>query len=162
MATLVSRAQLAIAARRPIADDDAFATYILEAASGLVCDTAEHPEWEEDVANAPRPAKRICLEVARRSYTNPDFEIAYGLGPLSGRSLDIAALGLNLSEAEEAVLVNLQGGPEASGGGLWVQPLGGGLEQIDTVFVAQAGAPQADMIPYLDPSELDAMTPPED
>lgn len=155
MATLISVAELAIYTGSTIASDDPRALMVIELASGLVCDEARHPDWET-TAVPPRAARRICFQVAARTYTNPELEVAYGIGPLSGRTIDWAAYGLTLTPPEEDELGELRG-EDGGGSGLWVLPIAG-VDQIDdTVYVPSE--PGLQTIPYLDPNELDAMTP---
>lgn len=162
MATLVNITLLAVMARRPIEPDDEFALLVLSEASGLVCDTAQHPEWEQNPANAPRTARRICLQVAYRTFTNPEFEVQYGLGPLSGRSLDLYAMGLNLTEHEQEQLEALQGATGGAQKGLWVQPLDGGVAPDLTVYARDRAYPLSNPIPFLTPEDAFLMTPLED
>src|SRR5688500_14520093 len=101
MPTLASISELKVVAQRPDLDnEDPFALLILELASNKVTDYCGHPEWEEDGtgdATPPRAARRIALFMAKRTFENPDAEVAYGVGPLSGRSLDWSAYGLYLT-----------------------------------------------------------------
>lgn len=158
MATLINVATLATFARTEIEPDDEFALLVLDEASGLVCDTAKHPEWEDSPSTSPRAARRICLQVAYRTFSNPDFEIAYGLGPLSGRSLDLYAMGLNLTEAETEELEDLW--PTSSSGGLWVQPIDGDSTMYPSEVMAHdRWYPASDPIPFLGPEDAYAMTP---
>lgn len=158
MATLISVQELALWTSTTIAADDPKALLVLELASGLVCDTAEHPEWEVDVV-PPRAARRICFQVAGRTWTNPDLEVAWGIGPLSGRNLDWAAYGLTLTPAEEEELEDLQGGPDDGINGLWILGVVPEPTVDPIVYVNDQYGQQT--IPYLDPRELDAMTPEE-
>lgn len=163
MTTIVSVAQLEVATQSVAGSlaDDTFAAWVLEEASGLVCDTARHPEWEDDPSKAPRVARRICLMVAKRTYENPGSVIQEGaVGPLGGdRVLDAQAMGLNLTEAEEEELIDLRGGGNA--GGLWVQPIGDGDAPDRTVYLFDSsGSDWA--IPYADFDSTDAFNTPDD
>lgn len=155
MATLITVPELALFSRRTIASDDPLALLIIELASGLVCDTAEHPDWELTVT-PPRAARRICLQVAARAFTNPEMETAYNIGPLGGRVLDWAAYGLTLTPPEEEELEDLQGVPGGTNG-IWIQPLADSTSLDLTVYVDDPYGLQT--IPYLDPAESDGMTP---
>jgi hypothetical protein len=138
--------------------EDPYAAMILELASGLVCDTASHPEWETSGAGGPRAARRICLQVAGRTYTNPDLETSSNTGPIGSRVIDWAAYGLTLTEAEEEELEGLQGIDDAPKTGFWTLALfGSEAERVDTVYLPDSNGAQP--IPYLDPSESDALTP---
>lgn len=160
MATLIDIPTLATFARTEIDPNDEFALLVLEEASGLVCDTAGHPEWEDNPTSAPRAARRICLQVAYRTFTNPDFEVAYGLGPLSGRSLDLYAMGLNLTDVEMETLEDLQ--PKGTSG-LWVQPITSDTDDYPKeVYAHDVRFPFSDAWPYLSPPDAYAMTPEDD
>lgn len=158
---LRSLADLRVSARRDIADDDEFALLVLEEASGLVCDAAGRPEWEDDPGAAPRPARRICLAVATRTYTNPEFEVQTTMGPLSSRILDLGALGLNLSDAEREELEDL-GAKESGDNGLWIATLAGGRNYDRTLYVRDTWAPYSDPIPYFDTDSSGAGIQPDD
>lgn len=87
----------------------AFATLVIDLASDLIRDTAEHKEWT--AADVPFKAKLITLLVAKRTFQNPNNVVAEGgLGPLGGdRFLDMHAMGLYLTEAERDELLGLRG-----------------------------------------------------
>lgn len=165
MANLVSVAQLEVATQNTPGSlvDDAFVAWVLEEASGLVCDTAHHPEWEDDITLAPRTAKRICLLVAKRTYENPGAVVVEGgVGPIGGdRVLDTQAMGLMLTEAEEEELVDLRGGPGNDPNGLWIQPINDGTATDRTAYLFDSsGSDWA--IPYGDYGTTDAFTAPGD
>lgn len=159
MTTLVSVAQLEVATQNAPGSlvDDAFAAWVLEEASGLVCDTARHAEWEDDPSTAPRAARRICLMVAKRTFQNPDAVTVEGaIGPIGGdRVLDFQAMGLMLTEAEEEELIDLRGGAGGSGG-LWVQPIGEAAADRTAYLFDSSGSDWA--IPYGDFASTDAFT----
>lgn len=100
---------------------DPFAEEVLDKVSGLVRFVSGHPEWEPETV--PFDARLVALVVAKRSYANPDQEVASGVGPISGRVLDVAAMLLDLTDTERATLIlyNANGDPSAAGGGLWIQ-----------------------------------------
>lgn len=159
MPEIITLAELAVFTRSDPEEvaDDPYAKMILELASGLVCDTAAHPEWET-ANSAPRGARRICLQVAGRTYTNPDLETSSNTGPIGSRVIDWAAYGLTLTEAEGEELEALRGGGTSSGKGFWtLQLFASESTPLRTIHVADENGSQ--MIPYLDPSESDAMTP---
>lgn len=156
--------ELRVSARRPdIADDDEFAILVLTEASGLVCDTAGHPEWEDDPGAAPRPARRICLAVATRTFTNPEFEVQTAMGPIGSRILDLGALGLNLSEDERLELEKL-GAAESgnTGNGIGLLTLAGQNNYDRTLYVRDTWAPYSDPIPYFDTDSSGAGLEPDD
>lgn len=156
MASLITLEQLATWTRTVIAPDDPLALMVVDMASGLVCDEALHEDWEVDVT-PPRAARRICLQVAGRVWTNPEMETSYNIGPLGGRVLDWAAFGLTLTPPEEDELQDLRGVAGAGPGGLWIMPIAGVPVVDDTVYVNDQYGMQT--IPYLDPNESDIMTP---
>lgn len=82
------------------------------------------PEWT--YVTAPFDVKMVVLQVAKRCYANPDQEVASGVGPISSRVLDAAALLLELTDSERATLTkyNAAGDPDGSreGGQIFVQP----------------------------------------
>lgn len=119
MASLVSRAEFATWVRRDIAEDDEYATLVLELASEQVREAARQPAW--DAATVPFRARLIAMVVAGRAYTNPDRETATSVGPLSSRVVDEAAAGIMLTEVERTELETMK--PAATGGrrGIWVQ-----------------------------------------
>lgn len=165
MATIVTTAQLEVATQNAPGSlvDDAFVDWVLEEASGLVCDTARHPEWELDPTTAPRTAKRICLLVAKRTYENPGAVVMEGgVGPIGGdRVLDAQAMGLMLTEAEEEELIDLRGMPGSDPGGLWLQPINDDRNRDRTAYLFDdSGSDWA--IPYGDFDTTDAFTTPDD
>lgn len=164
MSALVSLATLRIVARRPSISGDtetpdgAFAAWVLDTASALVCDTAGHPEWET-TGTPPRTAVIICTQVAVRTYLNYEQVVQSSVGPLSERVREEAAMALELTPSEIASLEALPGG-DSSGGGFWVQPLANDAGQInDPIFLHDPVWPTSDDIPYLDGETDDAMTP---
>lgn len=120
MATLVNVTELAIWTRQEIDPDDEFALMVLELASELVIDYCKQPTWEDTPADAPRTARRICLIVAGRTFTNPDQEISSSIGPISSRVRDEVAAGMTLTEAEQDELDALKGSGTDGVNGLWV------------------------------------------
>lgn len=160
MPTIVTLAELAVFTRSDEEDvlDDPYAAMVLELASGLVCDAAQHPEWETAGGTVPRAARRVCLQVAGRTYTNPDLETSSNTGPIGSRVIDWAAYGLTLTEAEEADLTELIGSADAPRTGFWTLRLFASEDRaVDTVYLQDSNGSQS--IPYLDPSESDALTP---
>jgi hypothetical protein len=140
-----------------------FATMVIDLASDLIRDTAEHAEWTD--ATVPFRAKIICLLVAKRTYQNPNAVVAEGgVGPLGGdRVADIQAMGLYLTDVERADLEALRGdGTSASDPKrLWILRVNSGLPAIDTGYVFDdSGSDWA--IPYIDFNTTDAMTDPSD
>jgi hypothetical protein len=132
---LITIATLAVAARKDAAKLalKPYAHYVVEQASATVCDTAEHPEWET-AGGAPRKARSICMQIAVRALLNPELEVAYTTGPLSGRNRDEWAFGFEPTPYEREQLEEMQGGPGGSLG-LWVQPIDGGIQDIRGVIL---------------------------
>ena len=125
MATLISFAELATWTQNDPADvaADPFAAEVLDKVSGLVRFLTGHPEYEP--SNAPFDVTMVALQVAKRTYANPDQEVATGVGPISSRVLDAAAMLTELTESERRTLTkyNPAGDPDNPPvGGLWVQP----------------------------------------
>lgn len=139
MTLLCDLATLRIVARRPNISDDlqttdgAFANWVLTESSGLVCDTAGHPEWET-TGTPPRSAKRICTSLAVRTYLNFEQVVQSSVGPLSERVREEAAMALELTEAEEETLEAIPGGQSGTGG-FWVQPFVNPDSVDDRVFL---------------------------
>lgn len=104
-------------------DREEFAEDVITEASAVVREAAHHEDWT--INTAPLVAKRIAFQVAKRTYTNPDGEVQYTLGPMGGRVLDREAMGLYLTEEEEAALNALWPAEDvpSSGGALWIQPI---------------------------------------
>lgn len=141
----------------------AHATMVIDLASDLIRDTAEHKEWTS--ATVPFRAKLICLLVAKRSFQNPDAVLVEGsVGPIGGdRVTALHALGLYLSDVEKADLVALRGdGTQATNPNrLWVLTNGGGIPESTTGYVFDdSGSDWA--IPYVDLGETDLMNDPAD
>jgi hypothetical protein len=160
MASLVSVSELAVWCRQDIDSGDQFALTVLEAASLLVRDAAGHPEWT--AATAPARAKLICALVAKRTYTNPDQEIATSVGPISSRVLDEAAAGMKLTEQEITELAAI--GAETPGGtakkaGLWAYSTVAKADQPVMYLYTEPGSDWP--IPYLD-TALDGYAAPDD
>jgi len=122
MAHLISFAELATWTQNDVAEvtADPFAEEVLDKVSGLVRFLAGQPEWE--IATTPFDARLVALVVAKRTYANPDQEVATGVGPISSRVLDVAALLLDLTDTERATLTkyNADGDPDVGGGGLYL------------------------------------------
>lgn len=160
---LVTLPVLRTVARRPgiSADpqtvDGAFAAWVLEESSGLVCDAAGRPDWEINVT-PPRTAKRIATALAVRTYLNFEQVVQSSVGPLSERVREEAAMALQLTEAEIADLGALPGAGSSGGSDFWVQPLAKEERVEGPIFMPEQN-PYSDLIPYLEPGDHDAMTP---
>lgn len=159
MTLLVSLATLRIVARRPNISDDletvdgAFANWVLTESSGLVCDTAGHPEWET-TGTPDRRAVRIATALAVRTYLNFEQVVQSSVGPLSERVREEAAMALELTEAEIDTLEAIPGGT-SGGSGFWVQPLATAYDTDDTVYLLDGEHPEtSDTIPYFDPDDV--------
>lgn len=158
MALLVSLATLRTVARRPGISDDletvdgAFANWVLTESSGLVCDTAGHPEWET-TGTPDRRAVRIATALAVRTYMNFEQVVQSSVGPLSERVRDEAAMALELTQAEIDTLEDIPGGT-SGGNGFWVQPMDAGGGDVDTtVYLLDGEHDDSDTIPYFDPDD---------
>lgn len=160
MANLFTREEFAIWCQTTIANDDLFATMVMEQATALVVDAAAAPGWELDPSTTPRIAKLIALRVARRTYLNPDQELSSSVGPISASVLRDAAAGMTLteSELEQLLTVAPDGDPN---NGLWVQrTTRGDIEaELPLVFLpTEAG----DLIPYAVEGDTSAFGDPPD
>lgn len=125
MTSLVTIASLAVWCQQEIEDDDAFAIKVVNAASIVVRNEAQHPEWTlAGGTAAPAQAILIAEMLAKRTYLNPDAVTRSSVGPLSETTLDDFARTLELTDAEKDVLHGYWPGAEAPGpGGFWIQPL---------------------------------------
>lgn len=135
---------------------DPFAMDVWTKTSDLAREYAEQPTW--DATTAPFKVKLLVLKIAKRTYLNPDQEISTTTGPLSSRVVDTAALAMDLSDEEEALLESYQ--PGADDNGLWVASIGAGDDQYVGTLYAQS-IPQEGLgetlswdIPFLDPNDM--------
>jgi hypothetical protein len=114
---------------------DPFAVDLIEKLSQLVCFVGGHdgtktdpvtleiiPEWTLDLGptQAPIDVQMVMLQVAKRSYQNPDQVLQEGsVGPLGGdRVADIQALFMDFSESERRTIAkyNVDGDPTPQDG----------------------------------------------
>lgn len=134
-APLLTMAELRTWTRREIADDDAFALAVIDAASLKVRQAASQPDWTIDTVV---PAARlIAIQLAKRTYLNPDAVIAEGgIGPIGGdRYIEDFARTLELTDLEREDLEGMSPAAATAGNGLWVQPMTrGDLESTETVY----------------------------
>lgn len=151
MVTIITIPTLEIAARKPVGSlaTSPYALYVLEEASGIVCDIAGHPEWES-TAVAPRTARRIAMGIAVRAFLNPELETAWNAGPVGGRNRNEWAFGFEPTPYEREQLEGLQGTEGGGTGGLWVQPLSGGVAESLSVYLKDPWAPLSTPILYQD------------
>lgn len=164
---LITETELATICRLPgnviPAARAAFATMIIDLTSGLVSDTAGHPEWTS--STIPFRAKMIALLVAKRSYQNPDGVIVEGsIGPIGGdRVTDLQAAGLYLTEAEAADLAALRGDgtPATDPNRMWVLQVAVDQPEATTGYVFDDSGSDWG-IPYVDLAETDLMNDPTD
>lgn len=123
---LLAVSELAVWARQEIADDDAFALAVIDAASLKTRTAAKQPTW--DVATIPAEARLVCIQLAKRTFLNPDAVVSEGgIGPIGGdRYVEDFARTLEFTDAELATLADASGSAAAAGNGLWVQPTSNG------------------------------------
>lgn len=163
MADLITIQELADWSRREIEPDDAFAIKVVAAASLVVSEAAQHPEWTRTGETAAPPrAKLICAMLAKRTFLNPDAVVREGsIGPVGGDTVvEDFARTLELTAAELATLQGFIGtGDGAVFGGLWVQPTTRGELEMAGVFIPDSGGSDW-MIPYGDASEEFWFSPP--
>lgn len=151
---------------------DEFAVDLIEKLSALVCFLGGHPEWtlEPGVDQAPVDVQMVMLQVAKRSYENPDEILQEGsVGPLGGdRYADQHALFMDFTETERAVLTkyNPDGDPTpGSGAGvIFTIPTTGGDETVlvapilyvqddQQVGLAESADPRGWDIPLFNPGD---------
>lgn len=135
---------------------DPFAVDVFEKTSQLAREYAEQPDWTNETA--PFKVRLLVLKIAKRTYVNPDQEVSSTTGPLSSRVLDVAALAMDLSEEEQALLESYRA--EGSPDGLWVASIGAGSERYDGTLYAPS-LPQEGLgevlswdVPFLDVNDL--------
>lgn len=105
---------------------DPFALEVVDKVSRLAQFLGGHPEWTlTGTTAAPFDVQMVVLQVAKRTYANPDQEVSTTVGPLGSRVLDTAALLTDLTETERRTLVkyNVNGDPDSSGS-IWVLETG--------------------------------------
>jgi hypothetical protein len=127
MADLLTKNKLALWTQNDPAavEADPFAAEVIDVVSQMAQFLGGHPLWSLAPGDnlAPFDVQLVVLQVCKRVYGNPDQEVATGVGPISSRVLDVAALLLELTESERAVLTRYHpdGDPLSPGhGGLWV------------------------------------------
>lgn len=120
MADLITPRELALWTQSDEAEVaiDPWAIEVMEKVSMLARFLGGQP-WE--LADVPFDVRMVVIQVAKRTYANPDQEVSSNIGPIGSRVLDAAALLTNLTEAERATLTkyNAEGDPN-SDAGLWV------------------------------------------
>lgn len=105
-------------------EDVAFATAVIEAVSLRVSELLEHGDYLTDPADVKtKSARAVALQVARRTYLNPDQEVrTAAIGPIGGVTyLDDFAQALTLTESELERLdgiLSSAGGSSGSGLGI--------------------------------------------
>lgn len=139
MADLLTKSKLALWTQRDPAkvELDLFATEVIDVVSKMACWLGGHdgtkldsagvaiPEWTLPDGDNPAPfdVQMVALQVAKRSYGNPDQVVQEGgVGPIGGdRFIDAAALLLSLTDSERATLTkyNSEGDPDGADD-LWV------------------------------------------
>lgn len=124
---LVSLDDLRIWTRESIdaQEDVEFATAVIEAVSLRVAEELEFADFLSDPASDhTKSARSVALQVARRTYLNPDQETrTAAIGPIGGVAyLDDFAQALTLTESEQERLAKLlaTAGAGSSGNGIGV------------------------------------------
>ncbi len=167
MTPMLDVAELEVWCRKPIAGTpkEPFAIAVLQAASLVVADKANHADWLADDFPGPLPgrAKLICTLLAKRSFLNPDSVISEGgIGPIGGdRYVEEMAKFLTLTDQEIADLEDLDDGSGAGGtGGLWTMEItsGRGPWLGDTIHLPDLD-PLADQWPVLSTRDFPEMEP---
>lgn len=138
--------------RRTIADADPFATAVISAASLKVLNECNNPvEWV-DVSTTPAMARMIAVQLAKRTYLNPDAIVAPGgVGPIGGdRYVEDFARTLELTESELETLAKLEGvTTQGEQSGFWVLQVGE-PEGVDPILYLRDSDGSNWMIPFLD------------
>jgi hypothetical protein len=142
-APFLTVAELATWTRQEIVADDPFALVVIDAASLRVREAASQPTWT--LADIPKSARLIAIQLAKRTYLNPDAIVAEGgLGPIGGdRFIEDFARTLELTEYERATLEGLApAGAIGKGSRLWVQETTrGDLETaVDVYYFDNSGS----------------------
>lgn len=156
MADLISANTMATWCQVPIAElaADPFATDIRKKVSDYVRLLAGHPDWTE--ATVPVDVQIIVIWVCKRTYNNPDQEVASGVGPISSRVLDEAALAMSLTESERATLAGYNEALTESTTGFWTFGVGGlGPILEPTVYLPDDSLSDWE-IPMFDPYDLNS------
>lgn len=125
---LITQQEFATWTQTPLAtvSEDPFALEVMEKVSAYVRFVAKKTVEQWPTAAAlPYDARMVVLWMCKRTYTNPDQEKSTGVGPISSTVLDEAALAMNLSESEAAVLMKYAAEAEDADPGLWTFSLGG-------------------------------------
>jgi hypothetical protein len=144
MTPLLTIGTLSIITRTDIELGDPFATWVINGASMVVADAAEHEDWLDEIDGAPivpAPARAILIaeNLAKRTYLNPNSVIAEGsIGPIGGdRYVEDFARAFELTAYEREVLGALAGGSSSSVGGLWTQATENrpGLDVDPTIYL---------------------------
>lgn len=135
-AILVDLEDLRVWTREPITEpeDVTFAEAVIEAVSLRISEELEHGDYLSDPANAnTRSARAVALQVARRTYLNPDQEMrTASIGPIGGVAYaDDFAAALTLTESElERLGKILDSAGGSSSGGLYVM----GIDRADPLM----------------------------
>lgn len=99
---------------------DPFAIDLIDKLSQLLCFLGAHPNWTLDPGpdRVPIDVEMIMLQVAKRSYENPDQIVQESVGPLSERKIEAAALFMDLTDDERKTVTkyNPDGDPDGEDG----------------------------------------------
>jgi hypothetical protein len=157
-------AQLGVALKVTLEEDDPYAVMMLAQASQAVRDFAKQPKWVRSTDNealpegyieAPATAKDITLWVAQRAYTDPRNRSRRTSGPISESFFENGVYGLGLTDDEKARLGDLA--PSEGWGGLYAVKLAGD-PRTSPVILADSRA-GSDPLLYADPAWSWAFTP---
>lgn len=148
---LLTVAELATWARTEIADDDPFANAVVDAATLVVVSQCGFPVPEWTTSSAPPVARLITIQLAKRTYLNPDAVIAEGgIGPIGGdRFVEDFARTLELTPNELAKLADVDPATASASGNLWVLGVDTVGHSLDEIYLRDSdGSNWA--IPFLD------------
>lgn len=136
MANLISSRELALWTQSDEArvSEDPWAGEVISKVSQLVQFLAGQPTWT--LTTAPFDARMVALQIAKRTYQNPDQEVSSNTGPIGSRVLDVAALLMELTPTERLTLTkyNVNGDPNSAGEGIWVMGTTRGPVETNTVL----------------------------
>jgi len=163
---LATVADLAVALRMTLEDDDAYATLMLAQASQAVRDEARQPLWvlpadsdtdpaDEGYVLAPRTAQDITLWVAQRAYLDPRNRTRITSGPISDTFSESGVYGLDLTDGERARLSGYR--TDGATGGLWSLQIGSG-QKVAPITLNDV-RPGSDLLLYADPQWAWAFAP---
>ncbi len=150
---LLTMSELRVWVRRPsLPDTDEFGLAVIAASSLVVSEECGFPVPEWTPTTAPAIARQVAIQLAKRTFLNPDAVVAEGgIGPIGGdRFIDDFARTLELTAAEKAQLARIDGNVSASEQGLWVQRIDPADADYDSIVYVYDSSGSNWAIPMLD------------